>query len=188
MTPPPALASTTLTLPDEAATARLGARLAGFVRDERSAIERDGFTLALSGDLGAGKTSLVRAMLRVLGETGPVKSPTYTLLEPYVVSSLDFHHFDFYRVKDPGEFDAAGFRELFGPGRVCVIEWPERARGSLPTPDLSIALRVKASDEQDSKEQDRAQAQLAARVATLFAHTELGARCLLKIQPQQREP
>ncbi|HEU0202438.1 MAG TPA: tRNA (adenosine(37)-N6)-threonylcarbamoyltransferase complex ATPase subunit type 1 TsaE [Burkholderiaceae bacterium] len=180
---PPALARTELTLPDEAATARLGARLAAFVQNGRATIERAGFTLALSGDLGAGKTSLVRAMLRALGETGPVKSPTYTLLEPYVVSSLDFHHFDFYRVKDPSEFDAAGFRELFGPRRVCVIEWPERAGGRLPTPDLSIALRVEGLEDQ----QDRAQAQLAARVATMVAHTELGARCLQTIQPQQRE-
>lgn len=184
MVPSAALATTELTLPDEAATASLGARLAAAIRSEREAIERGGFTLALSGDLGAGKTSLVRALLRALGETGPVKSPTYALLEPYVVSSLDFHHFDFYRIKDPDDFDAAGFRELFGPGRVCVVEWPERARGRLPTPDLAIALRVEELDD----EQKRAQALLVARVATAVAHTELGARCLQMIQPQPDPP
>jgi tRNA threonylcarbamoyladenosine biosynthesis protein TsaE len=142
---PPAapLAAAHFELADEAATARLGALLARALQSQRAAIEARGFVVGLSGDLGAGKTALVRATLRALGETGPVKSPTFALLEPYVVSSLDFYHFDFYRFADPEEFAAAGFRELFGPGAVCAIEWPERAGDALPTPDLALTLRVK---------------------------------------------
>lgn len=137
------LASAHFELADEAATARLGALLARALQTQRASIEANGFVVGLSGDLGAGKTTLVRAVLRALGETGPVKSPTFALLEPYVVSSLNFYHFDFYRFVDPEEFAAAGFRELFGPGAVCAIEWPERATGALPTPDLALTLRVK---------------------------------------------
>jgi tRNA threonylcarbamoyladenosine biosynthesis protein TsaE len=137
------LAAAHFDLADEAATARLGALLARALQSQRAAIETHGFVVGLSGDLGAGKTALVRATLRALGETGPVKSPTFALLEPYVVSSLNFYHFDFYRFVDSEEFAAAGFRELFGPGAVCAIEWPERARGVLPTPDLALTLRVK---------------------------------------------
>jgi len=137
------LAAAHFELADEAATARLGALLAHALQKQRASIEASGFVIGLSGDLGAGKTALVRAMLRALGETGPVKSPTFALLEPYVVSRLNFYHFDFYRFADPEEFAAAGFRELFGPGAVCAIEWPERARGALPTPDLALTLKVK---------------------------------------------
>ncbi len=146
--------STRLALPDERSTARLGEALARAIEAHRAAIERDGLVLGLSGDLGAGKTTLVRALLRALGVTGSVKSPTFALLEPYVVSSLNFYHFDFYRFEDPSEFDAAGFRELFGPGAVAAVEWPERAAGRLPTADLSITLRVR----DDGREVDLAAA------------------------------
>jgi tRNA threonylcarbamoyladenosine biosynthesis protein TsaE len=162
---PTPLATKQIHLPDEAATNALGARLAAALQREIDALRRHGFTLALTGDLGAGKTALVRAMLRAFGVTGPVKSPTFALLEPYVVSSLDFHHFDFYRLADPRDFFAAGFRELFGPGRICVVEWPERAMGQLPTPDLTIALEVENVEP-------------SSRLASLTAYTELGARCL----------
>ncbi len=155
------LSQTTLFLADESATARLGSAFAHAIEHERAAIAARGLVIGLSGDLGAGKTSLVRAMLRALGVTGPVKSPTFALLEPYAVSSLDFYHFDFYRFKDPAEFDAAGFRELFGPGAVCAIEWPERA-GELPTPDLALTLRVEEEG----------------RRVHLAAHSELGVACL----------
>jgi len=155
------LTQTTLFLADDAATARLGGALARAIEHEHTAIAANGLVIGLSGDLGAGKTSLVRAVLRTLGVTGPVKSPTFALLEPYVVSSLDFYHFDFYRFADPREFEGAGFRELFGPGAICAIEWPERA-GALPTPDLTLTLRV--------EEQGR-------RV-DIGAHSELGVACL----------
>jgi tRNA threonylcarbamoyladenosine biosynthesis protein TsaE len=154
-----------LYLADESQTARLGALLADALLAERSGIERDGFTWTLSGELGSGKTALVRACLRRLGVTGPVKSPTFALLEPYVVSSLNFHHLDFYRFKDPQEFTEGGFRELFGPGSICAIEWPERASGHLPTADLETSLNVE--DE--------------GRQVALFARSELGAACLQRV-------
>lgn len=155
---------TTLFLADEAATARLGAALGHAIETQRAAIATQGLVLGFSGDLGAGKTSLVRALLRFLGITGPVKSPTFALLEPYVVSSLDFYHFDFYRFADPQEFAAAGFRELFGPSAVCAVEWPERAAG-LPTPDLALTLKV----EDDG------------RRVTIDACTEIGVACLNEV-------
>jgi tRNA threonylcarbamoyladenosine biosynthesis protein TsaE len=96
--------------------------------------------VTLSGDLGTGKTTLVRGLLRALGWTGPVKSPTYTLVEHYPVSSLYLYHFDFYRFADPEEWETAGFAECFRDDAVCVIEWPERVGALLPAPDLAIAL------------------------------------------------
>jgi tRNA threonylcarbamoyladenosine biosynthesis protein TsaE len=163
-------------LPDEAATARLGTALAAAIDAERQTIESAGLTLGLSGGLGAGKTSIVRALLRALGVSGAVKSPTFSLLEPYVVSRLNFYHFDLYRFADPAEFDAAGFREFFGPGSVCAVEWPERAGGHLPAPDLSLTLRVEG----------------VGRRAELVAGTELGAQCLDRViaecLPQQAGP
>lgn len=152
----------TLPLPDAAATASLGHALARAVQRHLEAIRTHGLQLNLSGDLGAGKTALVRALLQALGVAGPVKSPTFALLEPYAVSSLDFYHFDFYRFADPGEFGSSGFRELFGPGRICAIEWPERAGPRLPTADLSIALNVEGEG----------------RVASIAAASELGHACL----------
>jgi tRNA threonylcarbamoyladenosine biosynthesis protein TsaE len=138
----PAFPVVELSLPDADATASFGQALGRAVARHLDDVRAHGFHLDLSGDLGAGKTALVRAMLRALGVAGPVKSPTFALLEPYIVSSLDFYHFDFYRFADPAEFGSSGFRDLFGPGRICAIEWPERAGPRLPTADLSIALRV----------------------------------------------
>ena len=152
-------------LADENATARLGAALARAVQSNAPAIARGGMVVALAGDLGAGKTSVARAMLRALGVTGTVRSPTFTLVEPYVVSSLNFYHFDFYRLADPQEFSFAGFRDMFGPASVCLIEWPDKAAGHLPAADLRIALRVAAHGRQ----------------ASLTAATELGAACLESI-------
>lgn len=153
-------------LRDEAATTRLGALLARALLAERAAVDTRGFTLTLAGDLGAGKTALVRACLRELGVAGPVKSPTFALLEPYVVSSLNFYHFDFYRFKSPEEFDDSGFRELFGPGSLCAIEWPERAVGRLPTPDLELTLKV----------------QTEGRQVALLARSGVGAACLERVR------
>lgn len=172
--PSPSLATAEFALPDEASTARLGALLADALRSAEAHVAQHGFVLALSGDLGAGKTALVRACLRAFGVEGPIKSPTFTLLEPYVVSRLNFYHFDFYRFGDAAsgdnssadEFTDAGFRELFGPGNVCAVEWPERAKGALPTPDLDVTLNV-AGD---------------GRVATLVARSEGGAACLQSVQ------
>jgi len=120
-------------LPDPAATEALGAALASGARAGR--------VIHLRGDLGAGKTTLVRGLLRALGHAGRVKSPTYTLVEPYELSSLHFYHFDFYRLKNKEEWEQAGFREYFNGEALCAVEWPERAHGLLAPPDLDIELR-----------------------------------------------
>jgi tRNA threonylcarbamoyladenosine biosynthesis protein TsaE len=119
-------------LPGADATARAGALLAPGLRG--------GMIVTLSGELGVGKTTLVRGLLRALGWSGPVKSPSYTLVEHYPLSSLYFYHFDFYRFNDPAEWDATGFAELFRPDAVGVIEWPEHAAGRLPTVDVAARL------------------------------------------------
>jgi len=158
----PAFTAVKLSLPDAEATAALGRALARAVQRHLDGVRAHGLQLNLSGDLGAGKTALVRAMLKALGVSGPVKSPTFALLEPYSVSSLDFHHFDFYRFADPSEFGSSGFRDHFGPGRICAIEWPERAGPRLPTADLSIALSVDGDG----------------RRASITAASQLGEACL----------
>jgi tRNA threonylcarbamoyladenosine biosynthesis protein TsaE len=121
-----------LKLPDAAATLRLGEALAAGIAPGR--------VLFISGELGAGKTTLVRGLLRGLGYAGRAKSPTYTLVEPYAFSSIDLYHFDFYRFKDRSEWLNSGFREYFNPGSVCVVEWPEKAGDLLSRPDLHIRL------------------------------------------------
>ena len=158
----PAFPAVSLALHDASATAALGQALGRAVQRHLDAIRSHGLQLNVSGDLGAGKTALVRAMLKALGVSGPVKSPTFALLEPYTVSSLDFYHFDFYRFADPNEFGSSGFRDFFGPGRICAIEWPERAGSRLPTADLSIALSVEGDG----------------RRASVAAASRLGEACL----------
>lgn len=125
-----------LKLPDPAATEALGAALAAGVAPGR--------VLHLRGDLGAGKTTVVRGVLRGLGYAGKVKSPTYTLVEPYGLSSLHLYHFDFFRLKDSAEWESSGFREYFGPHAACLVEWPERAGAALGTPDLELRLEFAA--------------------------------------------
>jgi tRNA threonylcarbamoyladenosine biosynthesis protein TsaE len=149
-------------LADDAATARLGAALGQAIEASAEAILRSGLVLGLSGELGSGKTALVRATLRQLGVTGPVRSPTFSLLELYAVSRLDFYHFDFYRFSKPDEFSLAGFRDFFGPGAVCAIEWPERAGESRFRVDLQIGMQVAESG----------------RIATFDALTQVGQECL----------
>ena len=119
-------------MPDASATARLGAALAVGVEPGR--------VLYLTGDLGAGKTTLVRGLLRAVGVTGPVKSPTYTWVEPYTTSRLDLYHFDFYRVTDRTEWLSSGLREYFRPDAFCIVEWPEKVGSLLPSPDVTVAL------------------------------------------------
>jgi len=133
-----------LKLPDAAATARLGAALARGVEPGR--------VLHLSGDLGTGKTTLVRGLLRALGITGAVKSPTYTWVEPYTLSRLDLYHFDFYRFADRTEWLSAGLREYFRPDAFCIVEWPEKVGSLLPPPDLLIALQYEGETRRASIE------------------------------------
>jgi tRNA threonylcarbamoyladenosine biosynthesis protein TsaE len=125
-------------LHEEAGTLALGASLARALQP--------GLTIYLHGDLGAGKTALTRAMLHALGHTGHVKSPTYTLAEPYTVTigdaSVQVIHFDLYRMASAEEFLDAGFREYFNQQTICIIEWPEKAETVLPPPDISISLAV----------------------------------------------
>src|SRR5215471_1258066 len=121
-----------------------------------------GIVVALSGELGAGKTTLVRGMLRGLGWRGPVKSPSYALVEHYLVSSLYFYHFDFYRFGDPDEWRFTGFAEYFRPDSICVIEWPERIGSWLP--EIDLAGRLDYAD--------------AGRNLSLSAYSAAGKTCL----------
>ena len=121
-----------ISLPDAEATLRLGAWLARGIGPGR--------VLHLRGDLGAGKTTLVRGLLRALGHAGSVKSPSYALVEPYVLSRLNLYHFDLYRIKDQEEWLSSGFREYFGADAACIVEWPERAGQALGIPDLEVKL------------------------------------------------
>lgn len=130
-----------LHLPTPEATAALGAALAQCLL----AGAASGLVIWLEGELGAGKTALVRATLRALGHAGPVKSPTFTLLELYKVSSLYCYHFDFYRFNEPREFQDAGLGEYFDGRAVCFVEWPDKAAGFVPAADLRIRL-VHAGD------------------------------------------
>src|SRR4051812_21018038 len=131
-----------LKLPDAAATARLGAALAAGIAPGR--------VLHLCGELGSGKTTLVRGLLRALGVTGPVKSPTFAWVEPYRISRLDLYHFDFYRFDKKTEWMSSGLREYFSPDAVCIVEWPERV-GDLPPADLAIQLGYEARSYDDGR-------------------------------------
>ena len=105
-----------------------------------------GLKIYLHGDIGVGKTSLTRAMLHAAGHIGHVKSPTYTLAEPYSIivagQATEVIHFDLYRMAGPEEFLDAGFREYFNQNSICIVEWPEKAGPVLPTPDINVFLRV----------------------------------------------
>jgi len=122
-----------LHLPDVASTERAGAALAATLQG--------GLVVTLEGDLGTGKTTLARGLLRAFGWTGPVKSPTYTLVEHYPFSSIYLYHFDFYRFADPSEWETAGLADCFRNDSVCLVEWPERVAGLLPQPDVELHLR-----------------------------------------------
>jgi tRNA threonylcarbamoyladenosine biosynthesis protein TsaE len=148
-------------LADEAATNVLGGALA------RAIVP--GLVIYLHGDLGAGKTALTRALLHAAGHKGAVKSPTYTLSEPYRITldgeQVNLIHYDLYRMSSPEEFLDAGFREDFDGRNICIVEWPERGEPVLPPPDLRVMLTVSG----------------VGREVELQALSELGLLCLERL-------
>ncbi|MGQ7260271.1 tRNA (adenosine(37)-N6)-threonylcarbamoyltransferase complex ATPase subunit type 1 TsaE [Vreelandella sp. V005] len=134
------------------------------------ALQRRGLVF-LEGDLGAGKTTLTRGILKAYGHQDAVKSPTYTLVEPYELGSQRVYHLDLYRLSDPEELEFIGGRDVLADEAVCIIEWPSRGEGWLPTPDLRLALEVAAQG----------------RLITLTACSDLGARILTLLERQAPE-
>ncbi len=124
--------------------------------------------ITLHGDLGAGKTTLVRHLLRALGVQGRIKSPTYAVVEPHEAPGLHIWHFDFYRFNDPREWEDAGFRDVFASPGLKLAEWPEKAAALIPAAD--VAIFIEALDEE-------------ARRVTLRAHTPLGQQLLQGLHP-----
>ena len=149
-----------LSLRDVEATEKLGAVLATLLSD--------GLIFFLLGDLGSGKTSLVRGVLRELGHSGAVKSPTYTLLEEYSVAGRDIIHFDLYRLTDPEELDLIGIRDYVNGKNCCFFEWPQRGQGYLPAADLQIQISLKGNG----------------RLARMTSNSESGRAILKSIQTE----
>ncbi|WP_043530182.1 tRNA (adenosine(37)-N6)-threonylcarbamoyltransferase complex ATPase subunit type 1 TsaE [Litchfieldella xinjiangensis] len=147
-----------VTLEDEAAQVAFGEAL-GLALAGRGQVH-------LQGELGAGKTTLTRGVLRAYGHQGAVKSPTYTLVEPYRFNDREVHHFDLYRLADPEELEFIGARDLLDDDSLCLIEWPSRGEGWLPEPDLAVQLSVSGMG----------------RTAELRAMTEYGRSVLTRLQ------
>jgi tRNA threonylcarbamoyladenosine biosynthesis protein TsaE len=150
-----------ITWHDEEATADFARALANHPAIGRALIE-------LQGDLGAGKTTFVRHLLKSLGVQGRIKSPTYAVVEPYTLDAshnggMNIWHFDFYRFNAPREWEEAGFRDIFAAAGLKLVEWPEKAGPHLPQPDLLLHLEMLPDD---------------ARAVTLTAHTPTGAELL----------
>jgi len=151
-----------LHLPDAAATASAGAAFAPMLNG--------GMIVTLQGDLGSGKTTLVQSVLPARGQEGPIKSPSYGLVEHYPFSSIYFYHIDFYRFANPAEWETAGLAECFRPDTVCLIEWPEHAGGFLPRADVALVLALAPSHE--------------GRTLRVEAYSASGERCLNAISAQ----
>lgn len=121
--------------------------------------------IALRGELGAGKTTLCRGILRGKGFAGAVKSPTYTLVEPYSLQSGDIFHFDLYRLADPEELEYMGIRDYFRSDSLCIVEWPERGEGVLPCADLEVSISAESQG----------------RALWIMAYTDFGEKILTKL-------
>ncbi len=145
---------------DEADTAAFATRLASHWRQHP---EQADLLVLLHGDLGAGKTTLVRHLLRGLGVSGRIKSPTYAVVEPYETACAKAWHFDFYRFNDPQEWEDAGLRDIFASPGLKLVEWPDKAAGMLPPADWVLWLHPLED---------------ATRHVTIEAHTEKGAHLL----------
>lgn len=150
-------ATRSLSLATEADTLALGQALARVLNQ--------GGTLYLEGDLGAGKTTLARGLIHSLGHSGAVKSPTYTIVEPYALACGPVFHFDLYRLADPDELELMGIRDYFAPGAICIIEWPGQGGDRIPPPDLRLQLEKQG----------------AGRLAQLDAETPAGQHMLQEI-------
>jgi tRNA threonylcarbamoyladenosine biosynthesis protein TsaE len=153
-----------LVLHDDAATARAGALIAPHIVP--------GMVVTLDGDLGAGKTTLVRGLLRAAGVSGPIKSPTFNLVEHYPLSSIYFYHIDLYRFNNAADWENSGLAECFRADAACLVEWPSRLPGMLPPADLALTLLWPPQGE--------------GRLLQLHAHSATGERCrdaLIKALP-----
>lgn len=156
-------------LADEAATTAIASQLAARIKP--------GMVIYLCGDLGAGKTTLVRALLNALGYHGRVKSPTFTLLEHYQVAGLHLRHFDLYRFNSPEEWQQAGFRDEFDERNICLVEWPEKAQGLVPAADIIIMFEI-LFGEQSSGGNSSGEHSSGRRKLEIRALTQSGLTCL----------
>jgi len=146
-------------LQDQAATEAFGGQLA--------AACQGGLLVFLHGHLGAGKTTLVRGFLRASGHSGPVKSPTYALIEPYITAYGNLYHLDLYRLADAEELEWIGIRDLFEDESICLVEWPERGAGILPEADVHIYLQAEGSGRQVRVEVASSRGEKLLRIVTL---------------------
>lgn len=147
-----------LLIPDEPTQLALGARLGQLLPQG---------VVYLQGDLGSGKTTLTRGLIQGQGFQGAVKSPTYTLVEPYMLGTRLIYHFDLYRLNDPEELELIGIRDYFEEKALCLIEWPQKGQGILPAPDLTLTFAAEGQG----------------RSLLLQADSEAGQACLQALKP-----